>query len=93
MIQVTTISVPSMDITYNTVIQKIETVFFFPLFKCLYKQMHQNQNSKLIMPNPKDKKENSCVLNGRIFYWIREKVYFFLNSKFLLLAVWPVTGV
>lgn len=57
--------------------------------------MHQNQNSKLIMPNPKDKKENSysSVFNGRIFYWIREKVNFFLNSKFLLLAVWPVTGV
>lgn len=57
--------------------------------------MHQNQNSKLIMPNPKDKEENSysSVLNGRIFYWIREKVYFFLNSKFLLLAVWPITRV
>lgn len=57
--------------------------------------MHQNQNSKLIMPNPKDKKENSysSVFNGRIFYWIREKVYFFLNSKFILLAVWPVIGV
>lgn len=48
--------------------------------------MHQNQNSKLIMPNPKDKKENSCVLNGRIFYWIREKVYFFLELKVFTLG-------
>lgn len=59
--------------------------------------MHQNQNSKLIMPNPKDKEENSYIvvylMGLRIFYWIREKVNFFLNSKFLLLAVWPVTGV
>lgn len=49
-----------MDITYNTGHYNI--LFFSPLFKCLYIQMHQNQNSKLIMPNPKDKEENSYIV-------------------------------
>lgn len=50
--------------------------------------MHQNQNSKLIMPNPKDKEENcySSVLNGRIFYWIREKGLLFLELKVFTLG-------